>query len=562
MSRGTNDYAHANDAVDWKPLDEAEACRFIAVILAMGLVQKPDTADYWLMDAVDYTPNIAKIMPRDRFLQIMRWLHFPDFVEDGGDGPLNGEQRRMRKIGFMMEYVSRAFAAAYNIGEHVSADEIMVKFTGRLSFVQYMPAKPTKWGIKIWALADPTTGYLYHTKVYTGKDATTDDWKAGLGGGAILSMMENTELLGKGHTVVADNFFTSPCLIYRLLDRRTNMVGTTRINRTGFPVAIVELPKKQKHARGDHRTAEVEVPLSDGSVGRIAAFGWYDNQAVYVLSSKHEADDLDSVQRWDTKQGGRISVTAPTAIVEYNQKMGGVDLADQLRTYAWRHFRSVKWWKCMFHFCVKQMCTNAFVIYRELAKRLGLKDAMDHGDFIRSLVEDLAKMDLDRLNRRGVPPPRERVSIPNRNSLTPSTKNKDDDEGRYEFVHPRPTEEEKEAAMFYAKGASEATRRKYHTEFLVARNKHAVKAEAEWGRVVYEQNPCFLCSKFDMNEAAFKWMAFQNGPRRDNNRTPRTYRLCEVCGRHFCEPCLHIFHVRTSSLKPIPIADPTYSIGK
>ena len=45
----------------------------------------------------------------------------------------------------------------------------MVGFKGRLAWIQYMPKKPRKWGIKIWTLADAANGYVSNMKVYTGK---------------------------------------------------------------------------------------------------------------------------------------------------------------------------------------------------------------------------------------------------------------------------------------------------------------------------------------------------------------------------------------------------------
>ena len=50
-----------------------------------------------------------------------------------------------------------------------SVDESMVGFKGRLSWIQYMPKKPRKWGIKIWKIADGANGYVSNLKVYTGK---------------------------------------------------------------------------------------------------------------------------------------------------------------------------------------------------------------------------------------------------------------------------------------------------------------------------------------------------------------------------------------------------------
>ena len=38
----------------------------------------------------------------------------------------------------------------------------MIGFKGRLSFIQYMPKNPTKWGMKAFVLADSKSGYTYN----------------------------------------------------------------------------------------------------------------------------------------------------------------------------------------------------------------------------------------------------------------------------------------------------------------------------------------------------------------------------------------------------------------
>ena len=40
--------------------------------------------------------------------------------------------------------------------QQCSVDEAMIPFKGRLAFNQYMKDKPTKWGIKVFVLADAT----------------------------------------------------------------------------------------------------------------------------------------------------------------------------------------------------------------------------------------------------------------------------------------------------------------------------------------------------------------------------------------------------------------------
>lgn len=46
----------------------------------------------------------------------------------------------------------------------------MIAFKGRLSFRQYMPAKPTKYGIKVWMATDSDNGYVANFSVYLGSE--------------------------------------------------------------------------------------------------------------------------------------------------------------------------------------------------------------------------------------------------------------------------------------------------------------------------------------------------------------------------------------------------------
>ena len=72
------------------------------------------------------------------------------------------------KVRPMLEKLLQNFKCNYNLGRELSIDERMIGFKGRISFIQYMPKKPTKWGLKAYVLADSTTGYTYSWILYTG----------------------------------------------------------------------------------------------------------------------------------------------------------------------------------------------------------------------------------------------------------------------------------------------------------------------------------------------------------------------------------------------------------
>ena len=51
-----------------------------------------------------------------------------------------------------------------------SVDEGMIAYKGRFSFKQYLPAKPTKYGIKFFEIWDLVTCYFMRVEIYSGRD--------------------------------------------------------------------------------------------------------------------------------------------------------------------------------------------------------------------------------------------------------------------------------------------------------------------------------------------------------------------------------------------------------
>ena len=62
----------------WYPVTKDEMKAWISLYLNMGLVTKPNLSSYWSTDPALSSPFFPSIMSRDRFLQILRYLHFAD----------------------------------------------------------------------------------------------------------------------------------------------------------------------------------------------------------------------------------------------------------------------------------------------------------------------------------------------------------------------------------------------------------------------------------------------------------------------------------------------------
>ena len=80
----------------------------------------------------------------------------------------------------------------------------MIAFKGRLSFCQYLPAKPTKYGIKVWMAADSQNGYVNNFSVYLGKKGNVPRANV-LGYDVVMKMA--SPFLKKHRHISFDNYF-------------------------------------------------------------------------------------------------------------------------------------------------------------------------------------------------------------------------------------------------------------------------------------------------------------------------------------------------------------------
>jgi len=120
----------------------------------------------------------------------------------------------------------------YNPNQNTSVDEAMVAFRGRLGFRQYLPAKPTKYGVKVWMRADPINGYVNDFQVYIGREERAKP-ETGLATRVVLDLTRH--IWNRNHIVNMDNYFTSPDPLDKLLRNGTYGRGTIRPNRKQYP---------------------------------------------------------------------------------------------------------------------------------------------------------------------------------------------------------------------------------------------------------------------------------------------------------------------------------------
>jgi hypothetical protein len=379
---------YANQYIANKEIPPRSRIRF----LTMGIIKLPKLEDYWATSWPFRNSAVADIMPRDRFTTILKFYHLNDNNKNIPKG--NPGFDPLFKLRPFLDSVMNNIQSNYNLGQDLSIDEQMVSYKGRIHFLQYLPKKPTKWGMKAFVLSDSNSGYIYKWKLYTGskyctnksnvtfiiigKNEFLDTSEKSVTHATVMKLVEGLE--GRGHNIYMDNYYSSPDLFLDLYDNGFGACGTVAVNRRGMPREWKnsQKGKQQSMKQGDIRFKNLNGPLN--------ALQWKDKRTVTMLSTLHDSQVNQVSRRSRFAPGGREDVDKPRMICDYNMKMGGVDKGDQLLPYYSFVHRTVKWWKRAAFHLLEVAFMNAYLLYTN-SRHDGKK--LTHKAFYISLAKEL-----------------------------------------------------------------------------------------------------------------------------------------------------------------------------
>uniref|UniRef100_A0A1X7TJJ1 PiggyBac transposable element-derived protein domain-containing protein n=1 Tax=Amphimedon queenslandica TaxID=400682 RepID=A0A1X7TJJ1_AMPQE len=213
--------------------------------------------------------------------------------------PSDPSYDRLCKVRKFLTLIEDRFVSLYNPHCQCAVDE-------------YMPMKPVIKGIKVWARADSTNGYISRFQVYTGKE---DSSEVGLGNRVVKDL--TSDIHHRSHQVFCDSI---------TLQSRRNPQLTVSV--------------------------------------------WQDTKPVTVSSTFCQTVPLHSVSR-KLRTGQHSVFPCPEAITQYNRYMGGVDCNDQLRQYYHVHR---KYHKYIFWMLFDITITNSFVLSSHVIPCSNTKD--------------------------------------------------------------------------------------------------------------------------------------------------------------------------------------------
>lgn len=324
----------------WFPTEMNEMKCFLGLLILAGIVYKPRLKMYWSVDELYATPIFSQVMRRDRFLLLLKFLHFSD-NKDTGYNAQDPNRDRLHKLGKVCEMIRNKCKSVYSPGRNLSLDESLILFKGRLSFKQYIKTKRSRFGIKLYELCT-SNGILLDFIVYCGakiKPPHSANNPDNLSTTELIVAHLMKDYLFQGHCLFIDNFYTTPRLADYLLQKKTVLCGTVRKNRVNFPKDLVN-EKLTKGATSFYENGSGVLAV------KFRALKDKSNKKpkeVHLLSTSNKAELVNLGKNKDGQD-----IMKPSCVVEYNHNMGGVDVCDQQLHMIQTVRKTYKWYKKLF----------------------------------------------------------------------------------------------------------------------------------------------------------------------------------------------------------------------
>jgi hypothetical protein len=325
---------------NWIDVDRVEMMAFVGLVILRGVYKSAGeaTEELW---GVDGRSDFSRTMTYTRFKEIRRFLRF----DDRENRPRRQEGDQLAPIRELWDSFTHHAVGAMVPGIYLTVDERLAPFRGRCGFIQYMPAKPAKYGLKMWLCCDAESRYVYNAHVYTGKASAEAPRARNLGSNVVLDL--TSPLVCEGRNITMDNFFTSLPLARELLKRRVSLVGTVRANRVDVPRAFVSVQGRELYSSifGFNTTDRTT----------LVSYKAKKNKVVVLMSTMHA-----------TKTVSTATHKKPEIVEFYNKTKGGVDVADQMIESFSTKFATRRWPVVVFCNIIDMSALNAYTLNRAL----------------------------------------------------------------------------------------------------------------------------------------------------------------------------------------------------
>ncbi|CAF1349211.1 unnamed protein product [Didymodactylos carnosus] len=363
--RNQTNFTAAAKTAPWTDTNIPEMYVFFVATILMSYTKKNRIKDFWSTDNLIATPIFGRLFTRNRYLSLLRYLHFNDNTcATPGD--------RLVKLKPILLNLKEKFSKSMYPYKNLEIDESLMLWRGKLLFKQYIPSKRHRFGVKLFVLCDCKTKLILDFIVYTGSTTEIKDFPSlGISESIVTTLME--KYLHVGHVLYLDNWYSSPTLYETLHDMKTGACGTVRSDSIGLRKILKKLKAGEKVSQ-----------FTDN----LLYLRWYDKREINMLTTIHNDDMIR------TEKINHITnepVVKPRCIVDYNSNMGAVDNTDMQVSFSECVRKTIKWNKKLFFHIMDMTLLNAYIMYKEkTGKRLKFLDY--RLEVVREIVHKFGNM--------------------------------------------------------------------------------------------------------------------------------------------------------------------------
>ena len=134
---------------------------FLAIAVLISQIKKHKILEYWSTDPFIETSIFGAVFSRDRYLSLLRYLHFTDNKKV----VTNDRSSKLRSI---IDDLKKTFSHTMYPYQNLVIEDSLTLWNGRLNFKQYIPSKRSRFSVKFRVLYDCHTRVIFDFVVYTG----------------------------------------------------------------------------------------------------------------------------------------------------------------------------------------------------------------------------------------------------------------------------------------------------------------------------------------------------------------------------------------------------------
>ena len=324
-----------------------EMLAVIGLIYLRGLLGLASHNIEILFNNLTGNPIFGATMSKNRFKFLLSHISF----DDAGDRPERWKYDRFaafRKIFEIFNYNCGKVAVPDN---YLTLDETLYPMRSKLSFKQFNPSKPAKYGMLFRSINSSRFPFTYTTSVYAGRPVNypSNNCKFYVYGveetvkSLVKNLEKNADLAGRNLSY--DRLYTSIPLAKWLLERKITTIGTIQANRKGIPSEI-----KQVHNRdnGSYKVFWNEPEKNINLNSFIVNSKTTGKRNILILSTMQPIFGISKDQK-----------KKPALYKLYDYTKGGTDIVDQKISFYSCKTKSRKWTTIAFSYLLDTCRINA-----------------------------------------------------------------------------------------------------------------------------------------------------------------------------------------------------------